>query len=268
MLVDVIVTSNNSEDFSLEYLIQNSTHDYRASNFCFETKTTDSNKINNIESSFSSDSDVILAMRGGSGATRLMNQLTLIKTPTKPKIFVGYSDLTVFLNYFNKFPNVQFIHGPMAFELTTQKRIAKFEDALNKRDVIFDKPAKWLAYGKLEGEVIGGNLMLVTDMLGTFYKPDFKNKILLIEEIDEPIDKIDRMLAQLRDSGALYDISGIIIGNFKDCADSSVLEQLFEQYLSNLGIGVLTNVNLGHVDDSDYIHLHTKLTITDTGIYY
>lgn len=268
MEVDVIVTSNNSKDFRVEYLNENSIHTYKPSSYCFEQKTTDSNKLKNIADSFKSNSDIILAMRGGAGATRLMHDVINLEAPITPKKFIGYSDLTVFLNYFNKFDNIELIHGPMAFELTTKKRISKLEAAIDKQDVVFDKPAKWLVEGMLEGNVIGGNLMLVTDMLGTSYEPDFDNKILLLEEIDEPIDKLDRMFAQLRDNGALDKISGIILGNFKNCASEEELLALFNYYLSGLNIPVLYNLNLGHIDDSDYIYLHTNLKIDESGIYY
>lgn len=268
MEVDVIVTSNNSDDFSIEYLNNNSNHTYNPSPYCFEAKTADRDKVQNLADSFKSKSQIVLAMRGGAGATRLMHDVITIEGPTIPKKFIGYSDLTVFLNYFNKYDNIELIHGPMAFELTTEKRINKFEAAIAKQDVTFEKPANWLVPGTLKGQVIGGNMMLVTDMLGTFYEPDFENKILLLEEIDEPIDKLDRMLAQLRDNGALYEISGVVLGNFKNCASEEELQTLFNYYLSDLNVPVLYNVNLGHIDDSDYIYLHTDLKIDESGIYY
>ncbi len=269
MEINVIVTSNNSDDFNVKNLteyIESAT--FNISPLCYEQHSTDQDKIANIKESFSNSSDVILAMRGGSGATRLMDRLRELPKPTKHKTFVGYSDLTVLLNYFQKFENITLIHGPMAFELTTSSQINKFLKALDKQDVIFEKEAKWYKKKELNGEVIGGNLMLTVDMLGTFYEPDFYNKILLIEEINEPIDKLDRMFARLRDSGKLLEISGIILGNFKNCATEHQLKELFDNYLANLDIGILYDVNLGHIEDSDYIQLYTKLQIDETGIYY
>ncbi len=269
MEAKIVVTSNNSQDFDPTFLQTNCPEiNFSPSQFCFEQSTTDINKIANLTEAFAADNQIILAMRGGSGATRLMAHLTDIPQPTIKKQFVGYSDLTVLLNYFNKFDNIDLIHGPMAFELTTTKRIEKFKQALNKVDVKFEKPAKWYNHHHLEGQVIGGNLMLLTDMLGTFYEPDFENKILLIEEIDEPIDKLDRMFAQLRDSGKLFEVTGIILGNFKNCASEEELLTLFDSYLKELEIGILYDVNLGHIDDSDYIHLYTDLIIDQGGITY
>lgn len=269
MKIDVIVTSNNSQDFDNQLLeSQLDQHEFNVSPLCYQVKSTDSDKVDNLISAITGDSDVILAMRGGSGATRLMAELNQLPKLVKPKCFVGYSDLTVLLNYLNRDSNYTCIHGPMAFELTTNERIDRFEQALAKTDVKFAKPASWLTSGKIKGKVVGGNLMLVTDSIGTFYQPEFNNRILLIEEIDEPIDKLDRMFAQLRDSQILSQVKAIILGNFKDCASDEELQQLFKLYLQPLDIPILYNVNLGHVDDSDYIHLNTELEIDENGIYY
>ncbi|WOO87558.1 LD-carboxypeptidase [Mollicutes bacterium LVI A0039] len=269
MKADIIVTSNNSVNFNYNYLQENCRAiDFQPSLCCFEAKTSDLDKVDNIKAAMASPNQIILALRGGAGATRLMNQLQDLKPPSCPKIFIGYSDLTVLLNYLQKFEHIQLIHGPMAFELNSVKQIEKFQNALSKQDVVFEQPAKWYKQKPIGGKVIGGNLMLMVDMLGTFYEPDFQNKVLLIEEIDEAIDKLDRMFARLRDSGKLAQISGIILGNFNNCASKSELKILFDTYLSDLDIGILYDVNLGHVSDSDYIHLHTDLKIDETGIYY
>lgn len=269
MNANIIVTSNNSDDFSLDYLQANCSQiNFIANKCCFEDDSKDEDKIQSLIEALTSDNEIILAMRGGSGATRLMNQLHNLEKPLVAKKFVGYSDLTVLLNYLNKFDNIELIHGPMAFELTTSKRIEKFIAALNKEDVIFETKAKWYNENQLSGQVIGGNIMLFTDSIGTFYQPNHKGKILLIEEIDEDIKKLDRMFAQLRDSNILNELSGIILGNFKECATKEELLNLFDIYLSELDIGILMDVNLGHVEDSDYIHLHTDVHIDETGIYY
>lgn len=269
MKVDIIVTSNNKSDYDPKYL-QSSLSDWQfnVSKLCFEEKSSDGDKIENLLSAINSDSDVVLAMRGGSGATRLMVDLQSLPNPPKEKVIVGYSDLTVLLNYLNRDPLITSIHGPMAFELTTESRIKKLQSAINQQNVKFAKPAKWLVPGTLEGKVVGGNLLLIINSIGTFYQPDFKDKILLIEEIDEPIDKLDRMFAQLRDCGILTEISGILLGNFKNCATPKQLEQLFTDYFGGLNIPVLSNLNFGHIDDSDYITLNKCLKIDENGIQY
>lgn len=269
MRADIIVTSNNSKSFNLSYLQQNCPSiEFIPSLCCFEAQTSDNDKVSNLQEALTNQNQIILALRGGAGATRLMNRLKDLNNPPVAKTFVGYSDLSVLLNYFQKFDNITSIHGPMAFELNSQKRINKFLDAIAREDVVFEKPARWYNHKPISGHVIGGNLMLITDSLATYYQPDFTNKILLIEEIDEGIDKLDRMFAQLRDSGKLAVVSGIILGNFNNCASETELKQLFDYYLSDLDIGILCDVNLGHVADSDYIHFHTDLAIDEYGIYY
>lgn len=269
MEIDVIVTSFNEKNFNSQKLVEDlSEYKINFNKLCFQEKSKDKDKVAGMISAFASDSDVIWALKGGGGCTRLMPMLADLPMPKRDKIFVGYSDLTVLLNHFQKYSNMRLIHGTMANKLTTEKSMRKFKDALNREDVIFEKRAKWLVNGKLEGQVIGGNLLVLTDMLGTFYEPDFTDKILLIEEIGEEIAKIDRMFAQLRDSGKLSLIKGVILGQFTDCQGEKERMQIFEYYLKNLGVGILYDVNIGHVTDSDFIELHTSLKIDDTGIYY
>ncbi|WOO89348.1 LD-carboxypeptidase [Mollicutes bacterium LVI A0078] len=269
MNIDIIVTSNNSQDFNNQLLeTKLEEHTFNVSALCYQAKSTDDDKVSNIKTSLNNDSEVIVAMRGGSGLTRLMAALKAIEISSSPKTFVGYSDLTALINWLPTVSNIKTIHGPMAFELTSESRIAKFANALSNTNVIFDKPATWLVKGNLSGQVVGGNMMLVTDSLGTFYEPDFNNKLLLLEEVDEPIDKLDRMFAQLRDTGVLNQVQGILLGNFKNCATDIELQTLFETYLVPLDIPVLYNLNLGHIDDSDYISLYTDLCIDENGIYY
>lgn len=269
MEIDVVVTSFNETNFASQNLIDNlSEYKLNFDKACFQENSSDREKLASVISAFTSDSDVIWALKGGAGCTRLMPMLADLPMPKKDKIFIGYSDLTVLLNHFQKYSNMRLIHGTMANKLTTDKAIRKFKAALNKEDVIFEKRGKWLVNGKLEGEVIGGNLLVLTDMLGTFYEPDFTDKILLIEEIGEETEKIDRMFAQLRDSGKLGLIKGVILGQFTDCEGDKERQKIFEYYLKDLGCGVLYDINIGHVEDSDFIELHTPLKIDDTGIYY
>ncbi len=269
MNVEIIVTSNNQENFSVNCLTKYAQGwNFNVSPACYEEKTSDIDKIENITHAFNSNSQVILAMRGGSGATRLMSTIKQLELNDTRKILVGYSDLTVLLNYPKIAETMTCIHGPMAFELTTKERINKFISAVKKCNVQFNKRATWYRKQPLAGKVIGGNLLVLTDMLGTFYEPDFKDKILLIEEIDEPVDKIDRMFAQLRDSGKLQQLSGLILGQFTKCDDETKIMEVLDYYLKDLKIGVLIDVNLGHVKDADYIHLNTNLIIDEAGIYY
>ncbi len=269
MKIDIIVTSSNQSEFDASFIEKNlSDAEIFVSDCCYETKSSDHDKVQNILSSLNNDSNIVLAMRGGAGATRLMDAIKNYDFNNHAKTIVGYSDVTVLLNYLSKYSNYQLIHGPMAFELKDVKVFNKFKAAINKEDVIFSKQAKWFNHQEISGEVIGGNLTLLSGMMGTFYEPDYKNKILLIEEIDEPLDKLDRMFAQLRDCGKLAEISGLLLGQFTKCVSEEELQSLFNQYFKDLNIGILYDINLGHVKYSDYIHLYTPLIIDESGIYY
>ncbi len=269
MNIDIIVSSSNQDEFDTSYIREQlSEHTLHISKCCYEKKSKDEDKVIELANVLRNDHEIILALRGGAGATRLMNDIANLEFEVKNKTLIGYSDLTVLLNYFSKYENMTLIHGPMAFELKDELAISKFKGALTKSDVKFAKKAKWYNQKELIGEVVGGNLTLIAGMMGTFYELDVERKILLIEEIDEPLDKLDRMFAQLRDSGKLTSLSGIVLGTFTKCVSNDELISLFDQYLSDLDVGILYDVNLGHVKHSDYIHLYTKLTIDEAGIKY
>lgn len=270
MKVDIVITSSVNPNVDIEYLkIIDSENQYFISPYCLETKVSDEQKVQSLATAITDDSDIILAVRGGSGAPRLMPLIKDIPLAEKEKILIGYSDLTVLLNYLHKDPKISMLHGPMARDLHSKNQIDKYLKALKGENVTFDQPAKWLVEKPIIGEVIGGNLMVLGNMIGTFYQPDFTDKVLLIEEISEDIEIIDRYLTKLRDSGSLDKLRGVIIGSFCKCPFKleDILPTL-EYYFKPLNIGVLYDVNLTHNDNSDYIYLHKLLEIDENGIYY
>ncbi|HDR04875.1 MAG TPA: LD-carboxypeptidase, partial [Candidatus Marinimicrobia bacterium] len=108
--------------------------------------------------------------------------------------------------------------------------------------------------GVAEGILVGGNLSVLTAMIGSDFLPPWKGKILFLEEIGEKIYKIDRMFTHLALAGILKELSGIVIGNFTDCKPgegygSLTLEELFQDHLSNLGIPVFYGAMIGHIKD-------------------
>ena len=107
--------------------------------------------------------------------------------------------------------------------------------------------------GIAEGNIIGGNLSLIVDTIGTPYEIDVKDKILFIEEIGEEPYNIDRMLNQLRLSGKLHDASGIILGDFNNCVsekhdENLTLEQVIDDYIKPIGKPTIYNLQAGHCE--------------------
>lgn len=221
---------------------------------------TDKERANDINNMFANPFvKAIFCIRGGYGSARIMKYLDYDLIRRNPKIFVGYSDVTNLNLAFLKLSNLVTFHGPMVssnmlehFDEYTKR---SFFAALNMHDRLeFKNPIgdefHVIAHGRARGMVVGGNLALLINMLGTFYMPDLKGKILFIEDIHESVPRVNRMLDQLSLLGVFNQVRGILIGDFTDCDNDEdegfQISDLFKEYFSNLKIPVLSNIKSGH----------------------
>jgi len=203
--------------------------------------------------------DAIFCVRGGDGGSRIMDYVDFDLIRANPKIFVGYSDVTSLHNAITKECGFVTFHGPMV----SSNMVADFDEetkesffkALNAdTSYTFQNPKGYeigvLKEGKACGELIGGNLSLLSASIGTFYEVDTKGKILFIEEVQEPMSRIEKLTYHLRNSGKLKDCAGILLGQFTDCVnkeDPSYTElELYKDALKNLDIPVMYNIQSGH----------------------
>ena len=228
---------------------------------------TDEERAEDIHNMFlDKEVKLIICLRGGYGASRLLDKIDYSLVKNNPKIFCGYSDITVLQNaFFHKTGLVTFA-GPMA-GVDFYKEISKFTErnfwrAVTKSEPIkLDSPKgerlKSYRNGIAEGRLIGGNLTLFSSLIGTEYIPDPEGKILFLEEVGEAPYRIDRMLNQLRLSGYFGKVNGIILGNFTECVESDPqrkslnLEEVIEDYfVKNFHAPVIYNLNHGHITDN------------------
>ncbi|HHW27903.1 MAG TPA: LD-carboxypeptidase [Firmicutes bacterium] len=206
--------------------------------------------------------DGIICIRGGTGAPRILELLDYDVIKKNPKVFIGYSDITVLHIAFNQICNLVTFHGPMV----SSNMIDDFDDY--SKEGLFRLIMDPDAYGKLEnpegeeivtinsgigiGQLAGGCLALVCSTLGTPYEIDTKGKILVLEDLGEEPYKVDRMLNQLRLAGKLQEANGIILGTFEDSApkggyqDSQPMEEVFDDHLKRLGVPAIYNLRIGH----------------------
>lgn len=173
--------------------------------------------------------DAIFCVRGGYGTTRILDKLDYDVIAKNPKIFVGYSDITAMhiamlsrcnlATFAAPMPASDFSSGPLDdFSLASMLRVLGEAKPAGELVNAPDYHArKTINCGSCEGMLVGGNLMLITSLLGTPYELDVKGKILFIEEIGEHTYCIDRMLTQLRLAGKFEDCAGIVFGDFKNC---------------------------------------------------
>lgn len=228
----------------------------------------------------------IICLRGGYGTPRILDLLNYEMIASNPKVFVGFSDITALHTAFNQICNMVTFHGPMATSNFAKIKNDKVEfehyscESLvkniftNEPIGLFNNPnnqeLKGLCYGKAEGFLTGGNLTLLVSTLGSKYEIETKGKILFIEEVGEPIYKIDRMLTSLALAGKFHDCSGIILGTFVNCEREKkayeggldlTLEEVIENTLVKYNKPIIYNFKAGHNFPQPTMALGTKVII-------
>jgi len=221
-------------------------------------------RASDVNSMFEDDEvDGIICIRGGYGTPRILDLIDFEIIKNNPKVFVGYSDITALHIAFNQVAGLVTFHGPMAssdminvFSSFSKEHL--FKAIMNAEPIgrISNPEGEEIVTihgGIVEGTIIGGNLSLIADTIGTPYEIDVKGKILFIEEIEEEPYRIDRMLNQLRLSGKLDDAVGIILGDFKKCdakePDKSLtLEEVIDDYFRPLNKPIVYNLQAGHCE--------------------
>src|SRR5882724_3950033 len=211
----------------------------------------------------------IICLRGGYGSARLLERLDYRVIRRNPKIFSGFSDITSLHCAFAKKVNMISIHAPMLNGGLQAKDLPEFTRAAFFRTVMeakapgsivvgYDqKSISTLCCGVAEGRLIGGNLSVLCASIGTPYEPSFKGKILFIEDINEQPYRLDRLLTQLLNAGALRQVAGVAVGVNRDCEDDNE-DAVVDEYrqspadvmverLSSLGVPVVMGLPFGHV---------------------
>jgi muramoyltetrapeptide carboxypeptidase len=199
----------------------------------------------------------VMCTRGGYGAQRIVDEVDLDAVRADPKLVVGFSDITALQLALWRCARLATVHGPgvaWVEDRTPEASAGSLRSALMSDDVVTLKadgaaetgPVR--TSGTTTGTLLGGNLCLLVASLGTRDFPDLSGAVLLLEEVEEPPYKVDRMLTQLRRSGALRGVAGIAVGQFTRCADGwpvSVADVLTER-LAGLGVPVLGGLPVGH----------------------
>lgn len=204
--------------------------------------------------------DAVWSLRGGYGSMRLWSRLDLALLRSHPRPFIGFSDNTS-LHLAAQAHRVVSFHGPHA---GAERFTAMTSECL--RRVLFRPeppgalPAarsgpgpRALVGGRAEGRLAGGNLSLLAAAAGTPYALSCQGRILLLEEVDEPVYRVDRMLEQLAASGALAGVRGLAIGRFtriRTDTPGRPLAAVLEELAGALGVPSVAGLPFGHVDDT------------------
>lgn len=242
---------------------------------------TDDERLEDLHSMFSDKTvKAIMCLRGGYGAFRLLDKIDYKMIQKNPKIFVGYSEITSLQNailsktglitFAGPMPAVDFVNSISSFTeewfwkvVTSNKKIGKVKYPENSKMPSINK-------GTANARILGGNLAVFTTMLGTDFFPDMKDKILLLEDIDEKPYKIDRMLNQLRLAKVFKGLKGVILGRFVECYEQDPnkktlsLGEVIEHYLKGLKIPTIYTFPHGHIKDFITIPIGLKVGLNAT----
>jgi muramoyltetrapeptide carboxypeptidase len=187
---------------------------------------SDQQRLTDLQSVLdNADIKAVISARGGYGTTRILDRVNLNALQRNPKWIIGFSDVTALHLRLLK-AGIMSVHATMPV-LFGKADAAKSVESL--RRILFEKnfslqaePCDDNKKGEASGRLVGGNLSLVADSLGTSTEPDMTNAILMIEEIDEYRYRIDRMMTQLKRAGKLASLSGLVVGHMTDIKESEL----------------------------------------------
>jgi len=210
------------------------------------------------------DIDAIVCARGGYGTLRLLNKIDWEIIKNNPKIFAGYSDITILLNMIYKKTGLITFHSAMANgdfggKIEEYTKSSFFNTLSGKTICLHARNNKTFYEGSSKGILWGGNLSTLVSLCGTDFIPD-KDIILFLEDLNEPVYKLDKMLTQLFNIKKLRkNIKGIALGEFKDIEDKSQLDEVIQEVADFLKIPVCDGFKITHGKIKDTIPIGIKV---------
>lgn len=219
----------------------------------------------------------IFCIRGGFGSAELLDKLDYDLIKRNPKIICGYSDITALLTGINKKTGLVTFHSPVLLSNFDELTFDSFKKILfensaygeiknpSSEKIRENHPTISINEGKATGELIGGNLSLITSLIGTPYQIETEGKILFIEDVGEAPYKLERMLTQMRMAGMLDKLKGVVIGKCDDCSagnsqsswDRSELE-VYNYIFASMDYPVFYGLLIGHTSTQFTIPIGIK----------
>lgn len=214
----------------------------------------------------------IVVARGGYGTVRIIDKIDFSIFKQHPKWVVGYSDITVLHSHIHKHCKIETLHAPMpvGFEKNTESSLNNLRRILfnetiqyNFKTVCPNKP------GNAEGELIGGNLSVLCSINGSISDINTDRKILFIEDLDEYLYHIDRMIMQLKRSGKLSKLKALLVGGFTEMKDNTVpfgksAYEIIAEHVSEFSYPVAFNIHAGHISDNNPLIFGRKIKVNIT----
>ena len=221
----------------------------------------------------------VVCYTGGWGSPRVLPYLDFDLIARKPKVMIGYSDITALINAIHQKTGLITFHGPVGGSVFDPYTIENFRRVVmtpepagllpsppKKANELVDRTNRIvkLAPGKATGRLAGGNLTLVSMLMGTPYEVDTKGAILFLEDTHEEPYRIDRMLTQLALGGSLSHLAGFIWGRCTDCkytGPTFSIEEILRDRFTNLGVPAISGLSFGHIEQKLVMPIGVSATL-------
>jgi muramoyltetrapeptide carboxypeptidase len=212
----------------------------------------------------------IVCARGGYGCVRLVDRLNWAVMVDRPKWIIGFSDVTVFLQHVNRM-GIMGIHCtmPLNYASNTEEALQSVVKILSGGKTNSTWRSSHVKEGEASGALLGGNLAVLTGLIGTNSAPNYEGSILFIEEVGEHLYAIDRMFYTLSKSGVLDKINGVVVGSFSSIKDTETpfgksLQQIILEHFNYRNIPVAFDFPAGHCDDNMALLLGERVVFKAT----
>ena len=221
------------------------------------------------------DIKAILCARGGYGTVQIIDKIDFSALSQNPKWIIGYSDITVLHSHLNQL-GFATLHAtmPINFCENTPQSLESFKNAIfGKENFIQTPPHNFNRIGKVEAEIIGGNLSILYSLLGSISDVNTDHKILFLEELDEYLYHVDRMMINMKRNGKFQKLKGMVIGGMSDMNDNDIpfgktAEEIVCEHVKEYDFPICFNFPSGHLDDNRGIRLGVSsvLDINENGV--
>jgi muramoyltetrapeptide carboxypeptidase len=218
---------------------------------------TDGERLQDLNAALAADDvDAVWCVRGGFGAMRILPFVDWASLNRRPRALIGFSDVTALHAAASTRCELITYHGPTArIPLSDFSRDSLIRAVVEGRDPCGRADAaRTVRAGRAHGRLVGGNLALLAALAGTPYAPDYRGALLVLEDVGEPAYRIDRMLTQLRMSGALAQLAGVVVGHFTEPAPGHDLSQgaidaLVAEAADVAVVPAVAGMPVGHIAD-------------------
>lgn len=220
----------------------------------------------------------VFFVRGGYGSIQIVDLIDWSAFKKKPKWLVGFSDITVFHSHIHENLRIASLHAPMpiTFPNNSQSSLSSLRKILFGYEIQYECNLHPLnKMGQASGELVGGNLSILYSLLGSKSQMNTQGKLLFIEDLDEYLYHLDRMMQGLDRAGMLKNLSGLIVGGMSDMNDNSVpygksAEQIILDMVSKYDFPVAFDFPAGHIDNNQPLVFgaNYSLCVTDEKVFF